>query len=1249
MSDAFSGSPADLDPDLVIEIEIPNKHIDQEHRSSFLDRFLSSFFDEQNIKWLLVIGAGIVFGSSLMLVTREWSHWPITLKYLTVLGYTAAGFCAAELCRKRLGLRTTSQVLHSLTLLLLPICFLSLSWMSSSTATQVNLSFVELLPLLVPAVALTWFASNRIFDFLLNGRQTTFVLSYQLLCVAGVIPKAGSALFAIALMLSLWLVFSAGVIKVNRHVFWLTEERRESRIFGFFPIALLGLQFLTLVGTKCLPAAPAEWLGFGCVLVALTVMATARTVADVFRQRTGDLLESLPWSVAIPMFCGLVLTSAGVMLSFNGFPHSYALIPTTALAAVLMAWSGHDTKHSGFVWMSLLFATMAYQFTPTLFQDFARQVRDSAATAVGEQKFPIAFYGLTYLPLLASIAWGSRYFRLRANPVCSRPMQQFTTIVSLALFALSVTNEKAMLVVSVVNVLTFFGLASIFRDRRYAMGSIAAIYAAALSIIPCLNVMPGFERINPAVQSTVLALVAALMTATRLPDHIVNSIPTTDGFLKGFLVRSDGTHRNLCQLSGCVVATALLGRWIVDASLSFGSGLTIDQLWQFGILLATFVLYTIRNPSYLAGLLTWAATGFAVLCYSAGPATAAWPLLNGSSNVAVAASVVGLLCLYVSGHLNRNSSLRELRKRLTTRNSLHTDAESESLDGWTRQTLAFVVPLCDLSLVTLGCLAVLYHIPLLLAANFATHQPSVLFATSAAVTWLIAAGAITKHRMTAVIGALIMPLWVSGMVAAAWPDSFSNDWSPTIWAIASGCCYLVAKRRESSVSSAVTRVNELWLLVIIASSCLSFVIPFRMAAGIVLAAFAVAHWRHFNAAKRTWLAITANIQCLYLAAAVGGLSGFVPSVLINANLLQAAPIMLLGTAISVAFFARDSDLFDRMIVQAWNFVLGMGIVGLIGLSFGSAPYTSLHCAIMLTGLTITALTDFTSGIRRQKVEHIWFSLIIPGLAALWTLRHGFIDVGNGASQCVLLGTAIACLITSRLCRKQPRYGIAAQPLRLIGQSLPALVVLLSVGKAVLFSDMHMPGLNNLAMFGSAAVYFHQALVTRQRRFAFASLGILNLSLMLLWNSLGLQDAQFYMVPVGLSIIGLVELMKRQLPQSSHDLLRYIGALTILVSPVFEIMGGSWLHLLTLMVFSVVIVLLAIGLRLKALMYTGTAFLLADLVAMVVRSTIDNPSLLWICGVVLGAAVIGLAAFCENHRDRLLQRIRFLSAELATWQ
>ena len=64
---------------------------------------------------------------------------------------------------------------------------------------------------------------------------------------------------------------------------------------------------------------------------------------------------------------------------------------------------------------------------------------------------------------------------------------------------------------------------------------------------------------------------------------------------------------------------------------------------------------------------------------------------------------------------------------------------------------------------------------------------------------------------------------------------------------------------------------------------------------------------------------------------------------------------------------------------------------------------------------------------------------------------------------------------------------------------------------------------------------------------------------------------------------------------------------------------------------------------------GNGVALADLAGMIFRATEDRMSLLWIGGLGLGVAVIALAAICENHRDRVLARIRTLSAALATWE
>jgi hypothetical protein len=160
---------------------------------------------------------------------------------------------------------------------------------------------------------------------------------------------------------------------------------------------------------------------------------------------------------------------------------------------------------------------------------------------------------------------------------------------------------------------------------------------------------------------------------------------------------------------------------------------------------------------------------------------------------------------------------------------------------------------------------------------------------------------------------------------------------------------------------------------------------------------------------------------------------------------------------------------------------------------------------------------------------------------------------------------------------------------------------------------------------------------------------LNIALVLLWRELAWDDPQFFMIPVGISILALVQLLKQEIPEQFHDPLRYLGALVILVSPTFHIVGGSWLHLFSLMLASVGVVLLAIGLRVRALMYTGTAFLVADLVAMVVRGSIDDRNVLWISGLALGAAVIALGAWCERNREVLVERMRYLSEALKQWE
>ncbi len=225
-------------------------------------------------------------------------------------------------------------------------------------------------------------------------------------------------------------------------------------------------------------------------------------------------------------------------------------------------------------------------------------------------------------------------------------------------------------------------------------------------------------------------------------------------------------------------------------------------------------------------------------------------------------------------------------------------------------------------------------------------------------------------------------------------------------------------------------------------------------------------------------------------------------------------------------------------------------------------------------------------------------------------------------------------------------------------SMPLVAVLIAVARHFIYAapatDPAWFGRNSLAMLLAAGFYFWQALESDKRDTQWRSgllvlsATIVNASLALLWIDLQWTDPQLFLVPIGMSVMLLVEMLREEIPESLHNPLRYAGALVVLVSPTFDIVGGSWVHLFTLMILSVVVMLLGIGIRVRVLVYAGAAFLCADLVAMVVRGSIDNHNLLWVAGIVCGAAVLALGAFCENNREVLLQRMRAMSAELETW-
>jgi hypothetical protein len=437
--------------------------------------------------------------------------------------------------------------------------------------------------------------------------------------------------------------------------------------------------------------------------------------------------------------------------------------------------------------------------------------------------------------------------------------------------------------------------------------------------------------------------------------------------------------------------------------------------------------------------------------------------------------------------------------------------------------------------------------------------------------------------------------------------------------------------------------------------CVYMSLLIRIAGGMALASFLFIRGRVQDSSEKVLLAIVGNIQILLLVAGMSGMHGWLLEYRSWVELQHSAIALFPAMVASVLFADRVVSKWDSVAGTLWGAVntglaLVLFAVALVGDSTGIESVL-----LIVTGLAIAAYISLSKAIHDQSKTCAWLTFGVGGLVLGWLWSQRLLVVGTGTSQVVLIVVSACFLWLSRRISGDIKFGVLASPMSMLGTALPAVVTGLSVmnnqngiGDGVAYVSATTAACNYLSLLAAAMVYFLHSMTTGKKSFAVMAAVILNIAIFTFARFNGLNDPQFYCVPIGLSIVGVVELLRIELPRFTHDPLRYIGALLILVSPVFGMMDSSWLHLFSLMVLCVLVILISIGLRIRALIYTGSAFLLADLSGMVVRSTIDNPTLLWVGGIGLGITVIALAAVCENHRENLMAKIRMLSSELATW-
>lgn len=1259
-------------------------------RRSPAEWFLESFFQERNIKWMLALGVMIVFGSSLMLVTKQWDHWAPFWKALTVIGYSAAVFGAGELSYHRLGLRNTGTVMRTLTLLLLPVSFLAIHRLGLVEAQDASVGWLvrtEQLGLLVLDAVLTAYASRRIFSQFLRGPQPTLVASYVALAVAGGLLSPMSATASPFVALILWSVFAIGTVKSARQVFWLAEEHKLPRVCGFLPVVVLGIQFLTLFALNCAGQIALPWIGLGCVLTAVPVLFTTDAIAKVFLQRTGDLVRPLPWSIVLPLFVGLVLCFVGVGMSAIGFPFSMALTPAAGLAAVMMLMTARRTGHSAFVWMSLLSVAVAYQATPAFFQEVARSVVSSAASAVREQRLPVAFYGLTWLPLILAATFASVRAARRGDTLIAFPARRFAMGVASLLFAICFTHTKAIFPVSAVMV-TLFGLqAVLFRKRGLLVGSAAAWIGVCLSSRIFLESVCGISISADAHQWLMTAGAAALLSVGSWIDRrsLVLSSFTNPKRQRGRTLHdalnSESTEAlALADASGHTDATQSAQPILGAASVLMTIGLA--AYWVAHVGSNTVPVGLLINGVALAALLMtqawkWPSRGLGELAWgyvAAGivAATHSWPI---QINTTLLTWSIASLAIWCFGRISEANAARDERLDHLA-NALGRPAVRVSLMALLLITVVAQGSFLLTHLVG-GCCGGGPH-------HWLPWLPALLL-----LAWPFDAAWRFRQRWLTVLGCVGLMSFVGiamlesaemlKLIPAAWGTLAA------IGVLASGAALARRPSFDHSESDPDVTVGltpprapvglvlddifyrpihavAFGVLVLIAvASLLNFTMPIRLAGFIAVAALGIETAQRGQRELKWQMLAIGHWQIVAFVAKC-----FAPSIVsLNDLLSPAMSNAVLPVALTLAAGVGVMRLRSCDANESEHEILGLhcfaglattALALMFGLFMPGAALTIGQMGAAIATFAVLAMTEVALAVRRQRAAGIWMAQGLLGAGLVWLLLAGVIHFGNGIAMFACMGAAVAWTIAARASARFPQTRFAIEALEVPANLLPLAAAVIGVARHVTGTDSAL-GMNSLGLLLPAAFYFWQAIETaddaehhsiRRDRFVVSAI-ILNVASALLCRELHWSDAQFFMIPAGLTILWLVELLKREIPATYHDPLRYAGALTILVSPTFHIVSGSWLHLISLMACSVMVALLAIGLRLRALMYSGTAFLIADLIAMVVRGSVDHPNLLWLAGLGIGAAVITLGAICENHREGLLARLRLMAAELQSWR
>lgn len=1232
------------------------QHATQEERDDkivrrpTLEQFLQAFLQERNIKWMLLVGAAIVVVCSLKLVAQQWDNWHLSVKFFSILAYVAAIFGFAEASERMLGLRATSTTLRGVTLFLIPISFLSIGWLSS----QQSISLLAWFATVALGVAVASWIADSILKQLLSGRQPTYQICFMLLCVIGGIPDS-YAIPGVVIASTTWLLGTLGIIKINRHIYWLEQQYRSTLAHRFFPVALMGLQMLLLFSAKLQWIESKPWLGLAIVLCAIPLAVTTKSLLKVYRSRTGGLLATWPASAAVSLVICLLMATTGVILASNLLvelgPNLMLLVPSCFLAAGIFGWAAFESKQPVFTAIGLVLILIGYVVSPAWFSDFARGVANTAAVGLNESKLPIAFYGLTCMPLMLGWSFAARWLVAKSSkPIQGdwsffyRPLIWGANLLAIALLLISVSNTKAMFLIPVIYVVFYTAQALLWNDRRYMAGVLFSASVAVYSFIPFAKAMFG-STIDANYSFLLLGVWCNLLFVLPF-DRVFQRLHEPRPFTS-YLPVWRGQPIQLANVFGIVILTGISLVLMVNV-IDLGLSAMTPAVWAWlAIVLAGHAICTFTTRSYIAGVFQGVVWTFAI-----GLAAALYKL-NVESSIALFTAVTTIASA-VGYLLTRNSDLgfrwidTANSKELLTRRIRPAFIPAGSC--WD----AFFVPARDwFSVLAMACCGI--HIAILVMNHLDLRGSPLSWPIALVMVWL--AGNIVVVRLPVAVSILgvFLPLVITGGLIDLRLFKVDFEVLPFVWSIVLGCIALPVKFWFPRTADTRPLLKwwdatiALWFIGVLLLCSLPYDPLLAGAGALSLGIMYVLYQPPLNSRRFGVGAILLNCFLFLLVCQAIRISFW--NVIFSAGWFRiyAVPVPLLSVfAFNLLVIQALMPRLNAGIRRFWEVVLVFMIARM--LCYVCIGHHGQPGWIIAGGILLILLStvELSKAFNYQREDRVWLSLAYLFGAIVLAMVQNPINslVPLIPLGCTCLAIALAWASERSIASRDWKF--ANRPFRLAAMGITCCLAI----NFLLSHTLGNPGTNKsittLCLFLGAFYTGMEGYSTRSEWSLWGFLVLINAGIASWTRTAGYNDFQFYLVPMGLSLIAMVELLRSRLPQATAQNMRLVGSLVILVSPMVQIVQGSWWHLISLMILSVLVMLLAIGMRIKVLMATGAAFLIIDLASILVRTAIDKPGALWVTGLSIGVVVIAMAAICEIYRDRIRARIRELSDELATW-